>query len=216
MSRIGKHPIAVPQRASRSTVDGNTVKVKGPKGELVRARSTRHDGRRRKTDARRRARRRMSESQVASRPDAHARREHGRGRDEGIQKQLEIVGRRIQGGGASVRTAARARLLAPGRVQGAEGHQAQARRSRRRSSSKARTRKSSDRSRRRFAVFVHPSRTRARASSTPASRFAVRPVRREASNGKDGNTEVARAAAHAPSLPRAEESERNARSVRGS
>ena len=35
MSRIGKHPIAVPKGVS-VTIDGNTIKVKGPKGELER------------------------------------------------------------------------------------------------------------------------------------------------------------------------------------
>lgn len=35
MSRIGKNPVAVPSGVT-VTVDGNTVRVKGPKGELVR------------------------------------------------------------------------------------------------------------------------------------------------------------------------------------
>jgi large subunit ribosomal protein L6 len=35
MSRIGKHPVIVPNGVT-VTVDGNTVKVKGPKGELSR------------------------------------------------------------------------------------------------------------------------------------------------------------------------------------
>jgi large subunit ribosomal protein L6 len=35
MSRIGKHPIAVPKGVTVS-IDGNTIKVKGPKGELER------------------------------------------------------------------------------------------------------------------------------------------------------------------------------------
>ena len=36
MSRIGKNPIAVPKGVT-VTIEGNTVKVKGPKGELKRA-----------------------------------------------------------------------------------------------------------------------------------------------------------------------------------
>jgi large subunit ribosomal protein L6 len=36
MSRIGKKPVVVPSNVT-VTLDGNTVKVKGPKGELVRA-----------------------------------------------------------------------------------------------------------------------------------------------------------------------------------
>jgi large subunit ribosomal protein L6 len=35
MSRIGKHPVAVPDGVT-VTVDGNTVRVKGPRGELLR------------------------------------------------------------------------------------------------------------------------------------------------------------------------------------
>jgi len=35
MSRIGKHPVAVPKGVT-VTIDGNTIKVKGPKGELER------------------------------------------------------------------------------------------------------------------------------------------------------------------------------------
>src|SRR3954462_3929111 len=36
MSRIGKAPIAVPNGVTISLQDGNTVTVKGPKGELTR------------------------------------------------------------------------------------------------------------------------------------------------------------------------------------
>ncbi len=35
MSRIGKHPVVVPKGVT-VTIDGNTIKVKGPKGELER------------------------------------------------------------------------------------------------------------------------------------------------------------------------------------
>ena len=35
MSRIGKHPVVVPSGVT-VTIDGNTVKVKGPRGELTR------------------------------------------------------------------------------------------------------------------------------------------------------------------------------------
>jgi large subunit ribosomal protein L6 len=35
MSRIGKHPVSIPNGVT-VTVEGNTVKVKGPKGELTR------------------------------------------------------------------------------------------------------------------------------------------------------------------------------------
>ena len=36
MSRIGKAPIAVPNGVTVTLKDGNTVTVKGPKGELTR------------------------------------------------------------------------------------------------------------------------------------------------------------------------------------
>jgi len=35
MSRIGKHPVIIPSGVT-VTVEGNTVKVKGPRGELTR------------------------------------------------------------------------------------------------------------------------------------------------------------------------------------
>ena len=35
MSRIGKHPVVIPSGVT-VTVEGNTVKVKGPRGELSR------------------------------------------------------------------------------------------------------------------------------------------------------------------------------------
>ena len=35
MSRIGKHPVQIPAGVT-ATVEGNTVQVKGPKGELER------------------------------------------------------------------------------------------------------------------------------------------------------------------------------------
>ena len=37
MSRIGKAPIAVPNGVTVTLKDGNTVTVKGPKGELTRS-----------------------------------------------------------------------------------------------------------------------------------------------------------------------------------
>ena len=48
MSRIGKKPVAVPAGVT-ATVDGQTVKVKGPKGELSFLRARRRHGRSRET-----------------------------------------------------------------------------------------------------------------------------------------------------------------------
>ena len=36
MSRIGRHPVAVPAGVTVTIAEGNKVTVKGPKGELVR------------------------------------------------------------------------------------------------------------------------------------------------------------------------------------
>ena len=131
MSRIGKIPIQIPKGVT-VTSKAAMVKVKGPKGELDR---TMHsdigvavdgDGGHRVAPVGR------TDPQVAARTVAHARRQHGRGRDEGILEAARDHGRRLQGGSEAVRPAARARILAPDRVQGAEGNQAPRRRSRRR------------------------------------------------------------------------------------
>ena len=135
MSRIGKLPVPIPNGVT-VTVDGNTVKVKGPKGELSHelpdgdhasiAKAT--------TLTVKRAVGR-DEPQVAARSHALADREHGGGRDEGLLEAARDHGRRLQGRGAAVRAAARARLLALDRVQGARRASSSPRRSRRRSSS---------------------------------------------------------------------------------
>src|SRR5687768_17032608 len=81
-------------------------------------------------------------------------------------------------------------------------------RSRPRSSSRERTRKSLVRSPRSSAASDRPSPTKARESSTLVSRSAGKPARLEASNGENGQTEVARPAAYAPPLPATQESHR--------
>ena len=78
MSRIGKLPIAVPAGVT-VTVDGNIVKVKGPKGELSHTLPAGHHASTREGDTLTvDARVRRAESQVAARPHALADREHGR------------------------------------------------------------------------------------------------------------------------------------------
>ena len=91
MSRIGKHPVIVPNGVT-VTVEGNTVKVKGPKGELTR---TLHPEMSVATE---------NGSVVVSRPsdDSHHKALHGLSRTlvsnmiegvtKGYQKQLEILG----------------------------------------------------------------------------------------------------------------------------
>ena len=203
MSRIGKLPVAIPAGVT-VTVDGNTVKVKGPKGELSHKLPGGITVDARGRHAERQARVGRDEPQVAARPHALADREHGRGRDEGLSEAARDHGRRLQGRSAAVRAAARARLLAHDRVQGAGRHQAHRAAADADPRSTARTRRSLVRSPRRSAVSVRPSRTRARAFDTPAKSFAARPVRREASNHAS-DSEDARAAALSPPSPRAQE-----------
>ena len=91
MSRIGKNPVAVPNGVTVS-VEGTTVKVKGPKGELQRTLHAElavalEDGRvvvRRPSDeARHKALHGLSRTLVANMIE---------GVTKGFQKQLEIVG----------------------------------------------------------------------------------------------------------------------------
>jgi large subunit ribosomal protein L6 len=91
MSRIGKHPVIIPNGVT-VTVDGNTVKVKGPKGELSR---TLHSEMKVAQE---------NGSIVVSRPSDEANHKalHGLSRTlvanmiegvtKGFQKQLDIVG----------------------------------------------------------------------------------------------------------------------------
>ncbi len=91
MSRIGKLPIAVPKNVT-VTINGNTVKVKGPKGELTRtlpaAIAIAQDGdtlnvTRPSDEAQHKALHGLSRSLVANMVE---------GVTKGFQKQLEIVG----------------------------------------------------------------------------------------------------------------------------
>lgn len=91
MSRIGKHPVAIPAGVT-VTVDGNAVKVKGPRGELSR---TLHPDMKVATE---------NGQVTVSRPSDEARHKalHGLSRTlvanmiegvtKGFQKQLDIVG----------------------------------------------------------------------------------------------------------------------------
>jgi large subunit ribosomal protein L6 len=91
MSRIGKHPVAVPNGVTVS-LEGNTLKVKGPRGELTR---TFHPDMKLKVD---------NGSVVVERPSEDSKHKalHGLSRTlvsnmvegvtKGYQKQLEIVG----------------------------------------------------------------------------------------------------------------------------
>ena len=122
MSRIGKQPIAVPDGVE-VRIEPELVRVKGPKGELERAR-----------DARRSTSSRTTAQIVVTRPTDRGehRALHGltrslianmvEGVTEGFEKRLEIqgVGYRAQLQGKNLELARR--LLPPGRDRGARRH----------------------------------------------------------------------------------------------
>ena len=91
MSRIGKHPVAVPNGVT-VTIEGNTLKVKGPRGELTRTfhpdmKLTVKDGNvtveRPSEDAKHKALHGLSRTLVSNMVE---------GVTKGYQKQLDIVG----------------------------------------------------------------------------------------------------------------------------
>ena len=91
MSRIGKHPVAVPNGVT-VTIEGNTLKVKGPRGELTRnfhpeMKLTVKDGNitveRPSEDAKHKALHGLSRTLVSNMVE---------GVTKGYQKQLDIVG----------------------------------------------------------------------------------------------------------------------------
>jgi large subunit ribosomal protein L6 len=91
MSRIGKHPVAVPNGVT-VTVEGNTLKVKGPRGELTRTfhpdmKLTVENGNvtveRPSEDAKHKALHGLSRTLVSNMVE---------GVTKGYQKQLDIVG----------------------------------------------------------------------------------------------------------------------------
>ena len=136
MSRIGKLPVSIPSGVT-VTVDGNAVKVKGPKGELMHKLpggiTVARDGhalnvKRASEETNHKSLHGLTRSLIANMVE---------GVTKGYQKQLEITG---VGFKAEVRPYGLqlvARLLAHDRVQGADGHQADRAACRRRSSSTA-------------------------------------------------------------------------------
>ena len=122
MSRIGRKPITVPSGVD-VTIEGQTVKVKGPKGELQHT---------------------LAEPITAERADdgelhvvrpndeRRAKELHGLSRTlvanmivgvtEGYRKSLEIAGTGYRVTGQGLGPGVRARVLAPGRRGAADGH----------------------------------------------------------------------------------------------
>ncbi len=162
MSRVGKKPVAVPSGVT-ATVEGQTVKMKGPKGQLQ---FVVHDDVEVKFDERRdqgRAARRDQARAGAVRHRARADRESGRRRYQGFREEARDHRRRLSRGAAGQEPAARARLQPRRRLRDPGRHHRSRCRSRPRSRSRATTRSGSARWPPRSAAIVRRSPTRARA-----------------------------------------------------
>ena len=173
MSRIGRKPIEIPTGVTVS-VDPGRVQVTGPLGTLQQQVPLRMTDRAGGGQRRRHPADRARRGSRAARPDAHAHRQHGRGRHEGLREAPGDPGRRLPRRAQGHRPRAPGRLLPPGHDQAAHRHHASRFRRRRRSSSRAPTSSRSARPPPRFARFARRSRTRARASATRASTCAGR------------------------------------------
>ena len=180
MSRIGKKPVAVPAGVTVA-LKGNTIAVKGPKGELARALHPEMavafaDGQVSVSRAQRR-----EAAQGAARPDPHPRGQHGRGRHRRLPEGAGAPGRRLQGRGQAA-TASTSSSGSPTRCRSRRRRGSRSRsRTTRWCGSRARARNWSGRWPPRSAPSGRPSPTRARASGTRASRSAARPARQERS-----------------------------------
>ena len=173
-----KSRLPIPSGVTAS-VEGQTVKVKGPKGALAARAAWRRRGQGRG--------RRASRSIRAARPSARARcgAPTARcvanlidGRHQGLRAAARDHRRRLSRGGAGQEPAAPARLQPRHRLSDPRGHHDRGCRSRPRSSSPASTGRRSARSRPKSAPSASPSPTRARASSTRANTSSARKARR--------------------------------------
>ena len=124
MSRIGKKPVTGPKGVTL-TVQGNTVAVKGPKGELRADPATRtsklkledgsvHGRRGPARTKRHKALHGLTRTLVANMVE---------GVTKGFTEDARDPGRRLQGRGQAVRRQPDRRVLPSGEVQGAQGHQ---------------------------------------------------------------------------------------------
>ena len=171
MSRIGKKPVPVPAGVTAS-VDGQTVTVKGPKGELAfvvtdeiagQARE-RRDRRSRRATTAKGARSMWGLSRTPGR-------QHGRRRHRRLREDARAGRRRLPRRHEGQEPAARARLQPRRRLSRRRPASPSPCRSRPRSTSPASTSRWSARSPPRSARIAAPSPTRARASATPARRI---------------------------------------------
>ena len=166
--------------------------MKGPKGELERDAAPGHEGD--VEDGTSLVERPIGRgpAQGAARPHATLVANMVEGVTKGFKKQLEIIGVGYKAEVRPYRAAARARLLAPGRVSRAGGHQAH------RAAADAVVIEGANKENGRSGrggdsqPAASRSRTRGRASSIRASRSAARPARREASNAEDSQAEDSR------------------------
>ena len=204
MSRIGKQPIDVPAGVT-VTVDPGRVTVHGPKGELRQIVPQRMRSSRRTAGSSSPARP-SAAGPRAARPHAHARRQHGRGRDQrasrsGWRSRASAIAPRSRH-----RPRAPGRLLAPGQDRAA--HRASSSRCPRRprSSCAGSTSRWSARPPPRSARCARRSRTRARASATRASTFAGR-------SGSAHEQAHDTPGARAPPSPRARQDRRHRRAA---
>ncbi len=122
MSRIGKKPVTLPKGVTLE-LQGRVVAVKGPRGELRRRlhpemQIALADGvftvARPSEDKRHKALHGLTRTLVQNMVD---------GVSKGFSQDTRDPGRRLQGRGQAVRRQPDRRVLAPGQVRGAEGHQ---------------------------------------------------------------------------------------------
>ena len=104
-----------PGRRQRRDLDPAASWSTGPLGELTQQRAAAHEGRAGGRRDHRHAPDRARRGPCAARTDAHADREHGRGRDEGLREAAGDPGRRLPRSAARHVARAERRLLAPGR-----------------------------------------------------------------------------------------------------
>ena len=177
MSRVGRRPIDVPKGVKVDGAEGKFT-AEGPKGRVTPGAPARVS----------RSRSRAAVVTVGRSGDTGPERaKHGLmrallanavvGVSEGLQPRTRDHRRRLQGGAPRQRGSLRARLLAPGGLQGSAKESRSRSTRRTRSWSPERIVSSSARSAPRSAACGRPIRTRARASSSPTKSFVARSAR---------------------------------------
>ncbi len=175
MSRVGRSPIEMPKGVT-VTVDGRTVKVKGPKGELtteiVGDIAVSVEGSIVKVERTSETK----EARLSARHDAGARREHGDRCVRGVPQEPGHHRRRLQRRAPGEEAASQARVLAPVSCSSRPRESRSRSPRRRESSSGGSTGSRWDRWRLRSGPSDLPSRTRARESGITTSTCGGRPA----------------------------------------